>query len=123
MVRVPGTYDVFNALVNLRDLLRNTHNLSESHQVNLIEASAEGIQELTSLLAEKQVDIGGRIGFLDNHIDGLDSIKYNVQEVRSAVEEADIAQIAIDLSRHEVLYQMSLQITGKLLSTSLLDFI
>ncbi len=35
----------------------------------------------------------------------------------------DIAQIAIDLSRHEVLYQMSLQITSKLLSTSLLDFI
>jgi flagellar hook-associated protein 3 FlgL len=123
MVRVPGTYDVFNALINLRDLLLNTHNLSESQQIDLVDASSAGIQELTSLLAEKQVDIGARMGFLEHHIDGLNSIKYNVNEERSSVEEADIAQIAVDLSRHEVLYQMSLQITAKLLSTSLLDFI
>jgi flagellar hook-associated protein 3 FlgL len=122
-VRVPGTYDVFNALINLRDLLQNTQNLSESQQIDSIDASAAGMQELTRLLAQKQVDIGARMGFLENHIDGLESIKYNVQEERSSVEEADIAQIAIDLSRHEVLYQMSLQITAKLLSTSLLDFI
>ncbi len=91
MVRVPGTYDVFNALINLRDLLLNTHGLSESQQVNLIAASAESLQELTSLLAEKQVNFGARMGFLENHIDGLESIKYNVNEERSSVEEADIA--------------------------------
>ncbi|MCF7972295.1 MAG: flagellar hook-associated protein FlgL [Phycisphaerae bacterium] len=123
MVSVPGTYDVFNALINLRDLLLNTHSLSESQQVDLIEASATNIQELNSLLAEKQVDIGARMGFLENHINRLENIKFNVQEERSSVEEADIAQIAIDLSRHEVLYQMSLQITAKLMSTSLMDFI
>ena len=39
------------------------------------------------------------------------------------MEEADIAQVAIDLSRHEVLYQMSLAVAGKLMSLSLLDFI
>ncbi len=123
MVRVSGTYDVFNALINLRDLLLNTHGLSESQQIDLIDGSSASIQELTGLLAQKQVGIGARVGFLENHIDGLESIKYNVREEKSSVEEADIAQIAIDLSRHEVLYQMSLQITSRLLSTSLLDFI
>ncbi len=123
MVRVPGTYDVFNVLINLRDVLLNTHSVTESRQVGLIEASSEGIQELNSLLAEKQVGIGARMGFLQNHIDGLDSIKFNVQGEKTSVEEADIAQIAIDLARHEVLYEMSLKVASKLMSTSLLDFI
>jgi flagellin-like hook-associated protein FlgL len=39
------------------------------------------------------------------------------------LEQADIAQLAIDLSRRDVLYQMSLSVTAKLLSLSLLDFI
>jgi flagellar hook-associated protein 3 len=123
MVRVPGTYDAFNVLINLRDLLSNTRGLAEAQQADLIGASSAGILELTNLLAQKQVDLGARMGFLENHIDSLDSIKYNVNNEKSSIEEADIAQIAIDLSRHEVLYQMSLQITSKLLSTSLLDFI
>jgi flagellar hook-associated protein 3 FlgL len=123
MVRIPGTYNVFDALINLRDLLSNTHDLSESQQIDLIDDSAENLTELTNLLAQKQVDLGARMGFLENHVDHLEAIKYNVVEEKSSVEEADIAQIAIDLSRHEVLYQMSLQITSKLMSTSLLDFI
>ncbi len=123
MVRVPGTYDVFNVLINLRDVLLNTHNLTDSQQAGLIEASSSSIQELNSLLAQKQVSIGARMGFLQNHIDGLDNIKFNVQGEKNSVEEADIAQIAIDLARHEVLYEMSLKVASKLLSTSLLDFI
>ncbi|NQV31773.1 MAG: flagellar hook-associated protein FlgL [Phycisphaeraceae bacterium] len=123
MVRVPGTYDAFNVLLNLRDLLLNTQDLSESQQVSLIEASSASLQELTEILAEKQVTLGSSIGFLENHRERLDGIRFNVQSERSQVEEADIAQIAIDLSRHEVLYQMSLQIASKLMSTSLLDFI
>lgn len=123
MVRVPGTYNVFDALINLRDLLENTQSLSEAQQIDLVDASTDSLQELSNLLAQKQVDIGARTGFLENHIDRLENIKFNATEEKTSIEEADIAQIAIDLSRHEVLYQMSLQITSKLLSTSLLDFI
>jgi flagellin-like hook-associated protein FlgL len=39
------------------------------------------------------------------------------------LQQADVAQIAIDLSREQVLYQMSLSVAGKLMTTSLLDFI
>jgi len=39
------------------------------------------------------------------------------------LQEADIAQIAIDLSRRELLYQMSLSLAARMMSVSLLDFI
>jgi flagellin-like hook-associated protein FlgL len=53
----------------------------------------------------------------------LEDVKVNTEDQTTQLEEADIAQVAIDLSRHEALYQMSLAVAGKLMSLSLLDFI
>jgi flagellin-like hook-associated protein FlgL len=53
----------------------------------------------------------------------LQSLKYNTEDETTLLQEADIAQIAIDLARREVLYQMSLSIAAKVMSISLLDFI
>ena len=67
--------------------------------------------------------MGMKMGFLETLKGNLDNIKFNVEEEKISLEEADIAQIAIDLSRHEILYQMSLSVAGKLMSMSLLDFL
>ncbi|GAG40756.1 unnamed protein product, partial [marine sediment metagenome] len=45
------------------------------------------------------------------------------EDEATRLQQADIAQIAIDLSRREVLYQMSLAVAAKLMSLSLLDYI
>ena len=50
-------------------------------------------------------------------------MQFDTKDETTRLQEADIAQISIDLSRREVLYQMSLSVAGKLMSTSLLDFI
>jgi flagellar hook-associated protein 3 FlgL len=123
MVRIPGTYDIFNALINLRDLLYNTRNLSEIKADELVNQSAATLDELNDLLVEKQVGFGSRIGFLETHKQNLDNIKFNVETEVTQIKEADVAQVAIDISRNQVLYEMSLSVAGKLLSTSLLDFI
>jgi flagellin-like hook-associated protein FlgL len=67
--------------------------------------------------------VGSRIGFLDNLKDSLKNLKYDTEDETTRLQEADIAQIAIDISRREILYQMSLSVAGKLMSVSLLDFI
>ena len=41
----------------------------------------------------------------------------------SVINEADIAQLSIDLSRRSVLFEMSLTVAGKLMSVTLLDFL
>ena len=50
-------------------------------------------------------------------------MKNNTEDETAAIEDADIAQISIDLAKRETLYQMTLLATGKLMSMSLLDFI
>jgi flagellin-like hook-associated protein FlgL len=53
----------------------------------------------------------------------MKNIQYNTEDETTRLQEADISQIAIDLSRREVLYQMSLSVAAKLMSMSLLDYI
>ena len=56
----------------------------------------------------------------------LEEAKARTQQLKdeaTRLMEADITQIAVDLSQREVLYQMSLSVAGKLMSTTLLDFL
>ncbi len=123
LVRVPGTYDVFGSLIEIRDLLQNDRDLSDAQLEQFRNASIDSLEEVQNLLAQKQTSIGLKIGFLDGIKSGLEDVKANTEDQATQLGEADIVQVAIDLSRHEALYQMSLAVTGKLMSLSLLDFI
>jgi flagellin-like hook-associated protein FlgL len=123
LVSVPGTYDLLSTLISVRDILKNQNGLSESQVRELQSVSLNSLEEVEELLVQAEVSIGSKIGFLDNLKESLTNLSYNAEDEVTRLQEADIAQIAIDLSRREVLYEMSLSIAGKLMSMSLLDFI
>ena len=123
LVSVPGTYDIFNTLVSIRDMLKNERELSGAQLRELQDNSLVALEEINELLVRAEVSVGSKIGFLDNLKESLKELKYNAEDEATLLQEADIAQIAIDLSRREVLYQMSLSIAGRLMSVSLLDFL
>jgi flagellar hook-associated protein 3 FlgL len=123
MVQVPGTYDVFSSLISIRDLLENDRDIPEADLKSLMDKLTESLDEVNNNLLQKQVSIGAKIGFLDNLKNNLENIKFDTEEEATVLQEADIAQIAIDLSRREALYQLSLETAGRLMSVSLLDFI
>ncbi len=123
LVRTPGTYDVFGALISIRDILKNDRGLSDTELQQLVNDSLNSLGEISNLLVQTEVSVGSRIGFLDNLKDTLKNMKYDTEDETTRLQEADIAQVAIDISRREVLYQMSLSVAAKLLSMSLLDFI
>ena len=123
LVRTPGTYDLFGTLISIRDILNNQANLSESQIRELQDTTLSSIEEISNLLTQTEVTVGSKVGFLDNLKSTLTDIQYNAEDESTRLQEADIAQITVDLSRREILYQMSLSIAGKLMSMSLLDFI
>lgn len=123
MVKVPGTYDLFNALISTRDLLRNERGLPTTTVMDLMEQAATAMEATKNVLVEKETSIGSKINFLDALKNSLENVKANGEEEATMLQEADIAQIAIDISRRETLYEMSLSVAGKLMSVSLLDFI
>lgn len=123
MVSVPGTYDVFNVLIGARNVLQNEKGLPINQLQELVNNSLNALDEIRNLLVQTGVAVGSKIGFLDNLKDGLKNRKYDTEDEVTRLQEADVAQIAIDLSRREILYQMSLSVAGKLMSISLLDFL
>jgi len=123
LVGIPGTHDIFNTLITIRDIFANQRALPESQLQTLRDDSLQSLEELDNLLVQTSVSLGSRTGFLDNLKDSLENSKSGTEDEATRLEQADIAQIAIELSRHEVLYQMSLSVVARLMSMSLLDFI
>jgi len=122
-VRVPGTYDIFNTLITIRDRLETEGGLTSVELEELRNNALSSLAELDNLLLQSSVSMGSKIGFLDDLKDSLNNIKYDTEDEVTRLQQADIVQIAIDLSRREVLYQMSLAVAAKLMSLSLLDYI
>jgi flagellin-like hook-associated protein FlgL len=104
-------------------MLKNERGLSDSQLRELQNDLSNTLEDVRDFLVQRQAVVGAEIGFLDDLKDSLNNRKYNAQDEATRLQEADIAQIAIDLSRREVLYQMSLSVAAKLMSMSLLDFI
>jgi flagellar hook-associated protein 3 FlgL len=123
LVSVPGTYDIFNTLITIRDTLKNERDLSEVQLREIVNNSLVSLEDVSELMVQAQVSVGSKIGFLDDLSYSLENLKYNAEDETTRLQEADIAQIAIDLSRRQILYEMSLAVAGKLLSLSLLDFL
>jgi len=126
-IQVPGTYDIFNILINARDLLNDEQGLlagGKSEQWHsMIESTIESLQGVQEKLTRAFPKVGGRIGTLLTLKHSLEDMKFNADEEISRLQDADITQVAVDLARHEVLYQMSLAVAAKMFSLSLMDFI
>lgn len=122
-VRVPGTHDLFNVLISTRDLLRNPAALSGETVADLIDQCSQALMEIDKAIVAKESSLGTKINFLESLKDGIENVKFNGEDEAMALQEADVAQIAIDISRRQALYEMSLSVAGKLMSISLLDFI
>jgi flagellar hook-associated protein 3 FlgL len=123
LVRAPGTYDIFNTLISVRDMLENERGLSGAQLQKLQDSALVSLDEVSGLITRAEVSVGSRAGFLGNLNDTLKNLKYNTDDEVTSLQQADVAQISVDLSRRQMLYQMSLSVAAKLLSVSLLDFI
>ena len=123
LVSVPGTYDVFQTLISTRDLLKNTHSLPDSQLTDLMTKAIDWVSEASGLVVNAEESVGSKTSFLDSLKQSLQNIQANATDEATLVEQADVAQLATDLSRQQALYQMSLAVASKLLSVSLLDYL
>ncbi len=122
LIRVPGTHDVFDVLITLRDILANSKNLSSAQVEQMRNQTVDALKEVTERITQNSVEVGTKIEFLDNLKGRLEDIKFNNEQQTADIQQADIAELSIELSKRQTLYQLSLAITGKLLSLSLVDF-
>lgn len=122
-IRVSGTYDIFNVLINARDMLNNEDTMPSSEWNSMLNATLGSMTTVQTNISKTFPTIGGQIGTLTTLSDSLKEIKFNAESEISQLQDADIAQVAVELAQHQILYEMSLSVAAKLFSMSLMDFL
>ena len=122
-VRVPGTYDLFGALVTIGDLMLNERDLPEDRQIALLTETNDALNEVAQGLMLAQTSAGAKIGVLATLDEGLENIKAHTDDEAAMLENADIIQVATQLARQQALYEMTLASASRLLGLSLFDYI
>jgi flagellar hook-associated protein 3 FlgL len=122
-VHVPGTHDLFDTLIDTRDILLNTRGLGEAEQLELLRGTSGAIREVLDNITRTLTSVGGRLQALDTFQSSMNTIQATADDQAGALENADLVQVAADLARTQALYQMTLATASKLLNLSLLDFI
>ncbi|MGB9825142.1 MAG: flagellar hook-associated protein FlgL [Desulfofundulus sp.] len=107
---------VFQVLLNLRNSLRS----ADAAGVN---DSIGALNDQLDHLLRYRVQVGARTSHFESVRDQLQDQEVRLTQVLSNLEDADVARVAVDLSRQQLSYQASLAAGAKILETSLLDYL
>jgi flagellar hook-associated protein 3 FlgL len=77
----------------------------------------------TTDVAEEQVSVAGRLARLENQTSIMDTLKFNLNEVLSNTQGADIFESATNLSNAQNSLQVSMAVSGQILKINLLDYL
>jgi flagellar hook-associated protein 3 FlgL len=123
LVQYGGTFDVFTALIAVRDTMRNPLGVPEQ-KVG---------QRLTALLGELDTahdDLLAGLQTLGHRAEGMQLLQGRVSELRnttreslSNVEDTDLSESIVSYQQKQLAYQAALQVGGRVLSVSLLNFL
>ncbi len=108
--------DIFDVLIDLRDSLR-------TDDINGIKQAIEDLETALNQVLRARTKLGGMMNRLENCDSFLKSKDLSLEKNLSQLEDADIAEEVIMLEKEQMLYQMALAATQKVLSLSLTQFI
>jgi flagellar hook-associated protein 3 FlgL len=111
----PQGNDVFMALSRISLALR-----SDPAQ---LEAEVANLDARTQAIENSQASIGARSRRLETMKDRNDTDGITLKQSLSQVEDADLAQVTLELQMQQVAYQAALSTTAKVIQPSLVDFL
>lgn len=86
-------------------------------------ARVNDIDGHTKAFIAGQADIGSRHSQIERAQEGNALLKTTLEGQRAGVEDADLGQAILDLKQQDVSYQVALQVTAKVLPSTLMDYL
>ncbi|QAY67753.1 flagellar hook-associated protein FlgL [Paenibacillus protaetiae] len=108
--------NLFSIIDNITAALGSNKPEDVSSQLTNIDSAAERISNARSLN-------GARTNRIELMQSRLKNLELNLNSMQSDVEDADMEQVLIDATTAQTVYEASLSVGSKILSTSLIDFI
>ena len=122
-VRFGGTFDVFTTLAELRDLLRNEQGQSTETVRNLIGDLLSEVDNSHNAVLDGLRELGFRSSSMDVLQNRVEGLRISRTESLSLVEDTDMAASILELQRQDLSYQTALQVSARVLQTSLQGFL
>jgi flagellar hook-associated protein 3 FlgL len=118
-----GTFDVFTAMLAVRDIMQNDAGLSVQEVTSRLTSLLDDVDRANEFLLEGVRDFGSRaqqMEFLGNRVERLKGLR---EEVLSEVQDADLAGSILRMQQQDFAYQASLQVSSRIVQTSLMDYL
>lgn len=122
-VRYSGTFDVFTTLAELRDLLRNDKGMPDSTVRDRIANLLPEVDSAHNAVLDGLRELGFRSSSMDVLQNRVEGLRISRTESLSLVEDTDIAASILELQRQDLSYQTALQVSARVLQTSLQGFL
>ncbi|MCZ8523311.1 MULTISPECIES: flagellar hook-associated protein FlgL [Paenibacillus] len=81
------------------------------------------LDQANDLFLQGRADVGARMNRIELAQSRLQDINVNLQTLQSRTEDADISEVITNLKTDENVYQASLSVGSKIISSSLVDFL
>ncbi|MDI3281003.1 MAG: flagellar hook-associated protein FlgL [Bacillota bacterium] len=112
----PAGSDLFSALIGLRDHLTANNVAAVSNDIAVLDGFMDN-------LLQWRAEVGARMNRLEATQDRLSAQKVNLTRLLSQVEDADMAQVILDLKMQESIYRAALDSGARIIQPTLLDFL
>lgn len=122
-VAYAGTADAFQALIALRDDLRNTRHLSDQDRIQAISANLDDLNRVhNNVLAT----VGGQsatLHSLESLKGHLQDLQLNARKAASDLGDVDMSELVVKLQANQNMLQLSLAAFARIVGQNLLDFL
>lgn len=122
-IRVPGTHDLFNMLVSVRDLLQGDRPISDSARSDLLNKSILSVGEVMQNVTAGISSLGARLQVIESRQQSISFLVDSTRSQTGQLQDADIAEVAGEMAKFQMFYQMTLTSASRVLNMSLLDFL
>jgi flagellar hook-associated protein 3 len=122
-VRYGGTFDVFTTLAELRNLLQNDEGLPDGTVRDLIGDLLPEVDGAHNAVLDGLRELGFRSSSMDVLQNRVEGLRISQTESLSLVQDTDIAASILELQRQDLSYQTALQVSARVLQTSLQGFL
>jgi len=123
VIKYAGTFDAFTTLITMRDLLRNAGGLTTDDARNRISQMLAEIDGAHDAVLDGVRELGFRSSSMDVLSNRVAGLQVSRTESLSLVQDTDIAEAILELQRQELSYTAALQVSSRVIQTSLQGFL
>jgi len=118
-----GAYDVFEALISLRDAIRNVADLPPKEQADFISSRVAELERARERILDAMGEQSAALASIESTERWMENLKVETEKFITELAAADIAEVIIRIRDRESLLQLTLAATARMLEADLGDFL